>query len=275
MTSAIDDWIGRTREISETITARQEREFRATLDDILTDGSELPGLHWCLAPDIHPPEDLGRDGHPKTGLFLPDVGLPRRMWAGGHVKYHEAIRAGETIRRQTTIKDITFKEGRSGRLGFLTLDHTYHSGQDLRISERQDIVYRADPTPGAKAPSPPQAEAWDVLRRVEILPNTTMLFRYSAMTFNGHRIHYDKPYAMEIEGYVGLVVHGPMQSTWMQILATQILGRLPIDFSYRGLSPLICDRPAAIEAIRTEGGGLALRVRDQESNAVTMEGKAG
>jgi len=265
MTPEASDWIGRKREASETITEWQIQEVRVTLDGVLGDEEELPGFHWCLVPEIYPPADLGRDGHPKLGLFLPDLGLPRRMWAGGRVSYRGGIRAGETVTRRTTLKDIRFKEGRSGKLGFVTLDHDYLCGGDLRISEQHNIVYREDPSPGTPAPVPPKADAWAALKSIDVLPTPTLLFRYSAMTFNGHRIHYDKSYATGVEGYDGLVVHGPLQSTWMQILATQILKRLPRDFSYRGLSPLICDRPAVVEALEIEPGKLVLRVRDRKT----------
>ncbi len=270
MMSDTSSWIGFEREACETVTERQVREFRVTLDGFLAGEDETPGLHWCLAPEIYPPADLGRDGHPRLGLFLPDLGLPRRMWAGGRVSYRGGVRAGETITRRSTITDIRFKEGRSGKLGFVTLEHSYLCGQDLRISEQQNIVYREDPSSDAPTPQPPQAEPWEVIRSIEVLPTSTLLFRYSAMTFNGHRIHYDKIYAIGTEGYAGLVVHGPLQSTWMQILAAQILEHLPKDFTYRGLSPLICDRPAVVEARKREGK-LALRVRDLEADIVTME----
>ncbi|WP_394713477.1 MaoC family dehydratase N-terminal domain-containing protein [uncultured Roseibium sp.] len=268
--SETSSWIGFEREACETVTERQVREFRVTLDGFLADENETPGLHWCLAPEIYPPAELGRDGHPRLGLFLPDLGLPRRMWAGGRVSYQRGIRAGDTITRRSTITDIKFKEGRSGKLGFVTLDHSYLCGLELRISEQQNIVYRKDPSPDAPTAQPPQAESWEVIQSIEVLPTSTLLFRYSAMTFNGHRIHYDKAYAIETEGYAGLVVHGPLQSTWMQILAARILKRLPKDFTYRGLSPLICGRPAVVEARETDGK-LALRVRDLEANIVTME----
>lgn len=274
MTGETSDWIGFEREASETITERQVQEFKATLDDFLSAQSDLPGLHWCLFPEIYPPSNLGRDGHPRVGLFLPDLGLPRRMWAGGSLSYHAGIKAGETITRRSKITDITFKEGRSGKLGFVTLEHAYLHAEALRISERHNIVYREDQSPDAPKLVPSEAEPWETAESIEVLPTSTLLFRYSAMTFNGHRIHYDKSYAMETEGYDGLVVHGPMQSTWMQVLATQLLKRLPTDFTYRGLFPLICDRSAVVEAKWLESGELALRVRDVEANVVTMEAQA-
>lgn len=273
MKTNIKDWIGRQREAREMVTDRQLAEFRVTMDGVLSNKDVLPGLHWCLTPEIYPPADLGRDSHPKTGLFLPDLGLSRRMWAGGQISYHDGITAGDSVRRMTTIRDIRYKEGRSGKLGFVTLDHTYECNGKTRITEVHNIVYRDDPSAGGPARLAPQADQWDTLRSISITPNSTLLFRYSAMTFNGHRIHYDPGYATEIEGYEGLVVHGPLQSTWMQILATDILGHLPHAFTYRGLSPLICGRLAQIEAIKN-GDELELRVRDIKANVVTMSAQA-
>ncbi|MFV0474267.1 MAG: MaoC family dehydratase N-terminal domain-containing protein [Pikeienuella sp.] len=271
------DWIGRAREARDLITPRLEAEFRATfdrtLDEVQGGVPGAPGLHWCLSPEIWPPHDLGRDGHPKTGLFLPDLGLPRRMWAGGKLRFRGALAVGEEVVRRSRIADISFKEGRSGRLGFVTVELDYAVAGETRIEEIQTIVYRDDPGAGAKQPAPPPAPQWEPVRRVEIETTPTLLFRYSAITFNGHRIHYDPAYATRVEGYGGLVVHGPMQSTWMQHMATSLLGRLPADFSYRGLSPLICGRPAAVEA-RRDGDALSLRVRDLEGDFVTMEATA-
>ena len=174
--------------------------------------------------------------------------------------------------RETTIDDVTFKEGRSGKLGFVTQRHVYSVGGTARLTERQDIVYREDPKPGqAKAPEP--AEEWTNATAWQITPDSTLLFRFSSLTFNGHRIHYDHPYATGVEGYEGLVVHGPMQAVWMMNLATHILGRLPTRFTYRGLTPLICNLPVAIEAREAEGG-LDLRVRRMGDGVATMAARA-
>ena len=271
--SGFDDWIGYQRSATDTVTERLVQQFRVTLDGTLCAGPHLPGMHWCLAPDTFPPADLGRDGHPKTGLLLPDLGLRRRMWAGGHLAFTGGIGRGKTVKRISTIRDIRFKQGRSGKLGFVTLDHVYKVDGETRITEEQNIVYRDDPDPNATRVSPAVAAIWTPVRATEITPTPTLLFRYSALTFNGHRIHYDFPYATGVEGYAGLVVHGPMQSTWMQHMATDILGRLPGNFTYRGIAPLICGRPAMIEA-RENGERLDLRVRDVGANVVTMEARA-
>ncbi|MHC5656218.1 HTD2 family dehydratase [Stappia sp. ICDLI1TA098] len=264
------EWIGRAIERSEPVTERMIEHFRVTLAGTRASLDVLPGFHWCLAPDAVEPQDFGRDGHPRTGIFLPALPLPRRMWAGGEVVWHGNLAQGEIVKRISTIRDVTFKQGRSGQLGFVTVDHAYEVDGEVRISDRQDIVYRDDPKPGA-APAAAPAEVWQALRSWRITPTPTLLFRYSALTFNGHRIHYDQPYVTKVEGYDGLVVHGPLQSTWMQNLATDILGRLPASFAYRGLSPLTVGRPVTVEAREVEGG-LEMRVRRDEDGVVTMQG---
>jgi 3-methylfumaryl-CoA hydratase len=179
---------------------------------------------------------------------------------------------GDCVTRDSALTDITFKEGSTGRLGFVTLRHSFHVAGDLRIEERQDIVYRNDPTPGVPATTPPRAESWAATHSWTLTPDPVLLFRYSALTFNGHRIHYDLPYATGVEGYAGLVVHGPMQALWMLNLATDILGREPARLRYRGLSPLICGVPVRIEAIAT-AEEIALRVRT-EDGGLTMQATA-
>lgn len=275
--SAAEDWIGRTRLAEDRITPRLAAEFRATLGPMHCAGPLSPGLHWCLCPEIAPASDLGRDGHPRTGLILPDLGLPRRMWAGGRVVHHGALAVDQPVTRATTVRDITHKEGRSGKLAFLALEHRYLVDGLPRIEEVHDIVYRPDPDAAQPLPAPPRAEAWPGAEGREVTPDATLLFRYSALTFNGHRIHYDAAYAREVEGYAGLVVHGPMQATWMLHLATDLLGGVPGDFRYRGRSPLTCPVPEGpavrVEARRTEAG-LSLRVRDLGRDVVTMTAEA-
>jgi 3-methylfumaryl-CoA hydratase len=270
---AFDEWIGRQTSRTEPITARMLREYHATLAGTRGPGAVLPGFHWCLAPDVVEPQDFGRDGHPRTGIFLPALPLPLRMWAGGALEFHAPFQPGDIVTRQSTIAEVTFKTGRSGQLGFVTVAHEYSVAGAPRLSERQDIVYRAPAPAGQPAPAPAPAEEWDALRRWSITPTPTLLFRYSALTFNGHRIHYDHPYATGVEGYDGLVVHGPLQSVWMQNLAATVLGHLPARFSYRGLVPLICNLPVTIEA-RQAGGGLDLRVRRDDDGVVTMQARA-
>lgn len=262
------DWIGYGYSRSEPISERLITQYRATLDSTLAEAEVPVGIYWCLVPDVVTPDKLGRDCHPRTGLFLPALPLPRRMWAGGEVTFHGSFAPGDLVTRETVIEDVRFKEGRSGKLGFVTQRHVYSVDGTARVSERQDIVYREDPKPG-QAVVPQPAEDWPDATAWRVTPDTTLLFRFSALTFNGHRIHYDHPYATGVEGYDGLVVHGPMQAIWMKNLATHLLGHLPGRFTYRGLAPLICDLPVVVEA-READEGLELRVRREGDGVVTM-----
>ena len=208
-------WIGRTETRSELLTPAVVDRFNATFDieAEATDGDIAPAMiHLCLAPSAAPTSALGPDGHPARGGFLPPVPLPRRMWAGGDFSFRGDIRVGETVCRHSTITDVTMKQGRSGALCFVTVEHRISSDDRPVLTERQDIVYRgADPAGGAKKPAvPAPAPAPHGAHRVTVVPSAPLLFRYSALTFNGHRIHYDAPYVREVESYPGLIVHGPM-----------------------------------------------------------------
>ena len=273
--SLFADWIGRATERRDILTARLSAEFEATLAPYLADvRGARPGLFWTLAPDTERPEVLGRDGHPRLGVYLPPLPFERRMWAGGELVFEGDFHIGDEVEKTSVIENIAFKAGGTGLLGFVTVRHAYAVAGRRILDERQDIVYRGAPAPGAtaaalRAPTP-EGEvvgAWTV----EATP--TLLFRYSAMTFNGHRIHYDQPYARDVEGYAGLVVHGPMQATLMLNLAAATLGRLPRRFAYRGLSPLICGRPFQVEAIRSAEGNFTTRVSSADGVA-TMSGLA-
>ena len=265
-------WVGFRRELHDLVTERMVAEFRVVLTGAQGPGAVPPGFHWCLCPDIAPPAELGRDGHPAPGRFLPKLPLPRRMWAGGEIRFGRPFAVGDRVSRTSTIADVTFKEGRSGRLGFVAVDHDYRVDGEVVLSERQNLVYREDPKSG-EAPPPERAPDWAPLATFHASPDATLLFRYSAITFNGHRIHYDHPYATAVEGYDGLVVHGPLQAIYMQNLAASILGDLPATFRYRGLAPLTVGHPITVEA-REDEEGLALRVRRDGDGVVTMAASA-
>lgn len=266
-----DEWIGRSSRREEEITERQLAHFRATFGGFLADQPVPPGFHWCLVPDLAPTRELGRDGHPRPGVFVPELPLPRRMWAGGTLCFHAPLRPGARIVRDSTVRDITFKTGSSGALGFVAVEHLWSIDGELAISEMQDLVYREYPRPGDR-PRSPAAEPWTVAEFVDFKPDPVLLFRFSALTFNGHRIHYDQPYATDVEGYGGLVVHGPMQALVMVNLAARMLGRLPAQFRYRSLAPLICGHACVVE-VRGATCVLELRVRT-EGNVVTMAATA-
>jgi 3-methylfumaryl-CoA hydratase len=254
---ALKGWIGKSIEEVDVITPRLLAEYRVTFDQFLAKipGLEVPlGFHWCLSPFLAPNHELGPDGHPVKGGFLPPVPLPRRMWAGGTVEYHGGLRADDQVRRRSSIAGIELKQGRSGELCFVGVKHDYLTERGLALSELQTIVYREAPTQGQResVPAKPQISSDSLESSWTVDPSPTMLFRYSALTFNGHRIHYDHPYATVQEGYDGLVVHGPMQATLMLNLAAASRRAIPRRFIYRGLAPLIAGRPFRVRLLHAE-----------------------
>lgn len=205
-----------------------------------TDSSELPPFfHQIYFWEAQPAKQLGRDGHPRVGSggVIPDLGLPRRMWAGGDLAFHWPLRAGLPATKTTTCESAQIKQGRSGPLGFVRLRHEVRQDGAICVTEWQDLVYREDPDPMAPRPTPPQARTDETHAR-DVAFDTTSLFRYSALTFNGHRIHYDEGYSRSVEGYDGLVVHGPLLAQHLMLFATQNLGLLA-RFSFRATSPLM------------------------------------
>ena len=272
--AAFADWIGRQTQRTDILSDRLLAHYRATLGPWLHDAEVPLGIHWCLSPDVLDADQLGPDGHLRLGIALPDLGLVRRMWAGGEIRWHGDFTPGAEVTRTGTLGDITFKDGGSGRLGFVTLNNSYASAGSEIVAERQDIVYRAPPAPGAMAPVPPPApDRGAPIASFVLTPDPVLLFRFSALTFNGHRIHYDQPYATGAEGYAGLVVHGPLQAILMLNLAARVLGRTPARFRYRGQAPLIAGRSVIVEAFAGEGRAVDLRVRE-DGGAVTMTGQA-
>ncbi len=233
-------WIGKTTEAEDMITPRLAASLFAIMNEAgdIADGAEAPtGVHWCLAPDIAPMSGLGPDGHPARGGFLPPAPLPRRMWAGGELRFSGSFRVGDKVARRSRIDDVSFKDGRSGPLVFVAVSHEYHTPRGLALSERQDIVYRDAVARTASADAAAARPTPD--RSVSIEASAVLLFRYSAATFNGHRIHYDRPYATGEENYPGLVVHGPLQATYLLRMARELRpGALPSRFSFRGVAPL-------------------------------------
>lgn len=275
--SEYSEWIGRGSVRRDRLSLRLIDQFRATLPDLLPDPSpetEVPlGLFWALAPMALPPADLGRDGHPRLGIALPALALPRRMWAGGEVRFLAAFHPEDEVDRDSRIERIEQKQGSTGALTFISLRHDYSVAGRPCVSERQDLVFRADPVPDEKSPVyPPAADLGPPAAVLPLVSDPVRLFRFSALTFNGHRIHYDADYARQIEGYAGLVVHGPLQAVAMMNLAARVLGRVPQVFSYRGLSPLIVGQAAEVQAHR-DGEALALRVV-RLGGPVTMAGRA-
>ena len=200
------------------------------------DAPLIPFGHQVHFWQALPPEALGRDGHPARGGFLPDLGLPRRMWAGGRLAFHQPLMPGIVARKTSTIEAVTRKQGRSGPLGFVTLRHDIEQAGTLAVTEWQDIVYREDVVAGGAGPTPPRAPT-DAQISEQHSFSSSLLFRYSALTFNGHRIHYDADYCRDIEGYPGLVVHGPLLAQLLMLMAERT-GTPLRRFSFRATSPL-------------------------------------
>jgi len=262
------DWIGNSVTKQDVITARMVDHFRHTLGAHCYDGVAVPaGLHWCLSPDAVDPDELGPDGHPKLGGFLPNIPYPRRMWAGGWLEFHGDFNIGDTVQKLSRIDDIAFKSGNSGNLCFVAVTHEFSVDGALKLRERHDVVYRETVTaPPALDPQPGTSAA----HRWHVDSNEVMLFRYSALTFNGHRIHYDLPYSTGVEGHGGLLVHGPLQATLMLNLAASAAGKMPSHMAYRGVRPLVCDKPIMIDATPADGK-LETCVRGSDGN-ITMRG---
>ena len=251
-------WIGREAIAKDVLTRRIADGLLALLDR--APGGPVPPLvHWCLAPDIVPMARIGADGHPERGDFLPPVPLPRRMWAAGALTFHDPLKIGDMIARRSRIADVAVKEGRSGTLCFVTVEHRIETARGLAIEERQDIVYRGETAAGAPAPPPAPLPA-DETRTIAADP--VMLFRYSALTFNGHRIHYDRDYARDIEHYPGLVVHGPLQATLLLNLAIDRRnGWHPASLSFRATGAMH-DGPLTLGAADDDDGVILFTADD-------------
>ena len=267
-------WIGSDREKTDIITVRMARMFNSIfdIDDPIGNGDEAPvGVHWCLAPDIATLGGSGVDGHPRRGGFLPPVPFPRRMWAGGELTFFGKFHVGDDVVIRSIIDDVVLKTGRTGSLVFVTVRHEYRTSLGLMLSERQDIVYR-EQEQGSSAPKPANPDqnsrTADISKVEETSPQ--LLFRYSAATFNSHRIHYDLAYATQEELYPGLVVHGPLQATHLLRLAVERFdGSLPRIFSFRSMRPLISGQPFTANAA-TEIDTEALWIAASDGNMTMM-----
>jgi 3-methylfumaryl-CoA hydratase len=247
-------WVGRSEDATDTITAGQVAGLAATLDlDLaargrlgLEAGGVLPPLwHWLGFLPTTPMSGLGPDGHARRGGFLPPVPLERRMWAGGRLRFLGEIRIGEPLQRRSTILSVEEKSGRAGRMVFVTVEHRLRTARGEALVEEHDIVYvaipeRFTPPPPVAAPAP--------LAFTEAVPiDAVRLFRFSAVTFNGHRIHYDLVYAREVEKYPGLVVHGPLQALLLLEAARRRQdGATPTAYQFRGVRPLFHDEPLTV-----------------------------
>lgn len=272
-----DAWIGRSEVRTDRVDPGLVTRWCATLDRTVPDEGLAPqGLHWCLGLPDAPTAALGADGHPlrdeSPNGFLPPVPLPRRMWASSALRFHAPLMLDSNVVRHSRIASVATKQGGSGTLVFVEIAHETRSGDSLCLSETQTVVYRAaapadaplvPPLPG---PHRFDATAWTAVRTIE--PTAPLLFRYSALTFNSHRIHYDLPYATAEEGYRGLVVHGPLMASLLLDLARRQLGdnRL-VMFRFRGVSPAIAGEPLHL-ALRQDGAAWVLGAFAQDGRQI-------
>ena len=262
------EWIGRTETRVDHATATPMAAMSATLDrddPEPANGSEVPPLwHWTYFVPLARQSEIGPDGHSKRGGFLPPVPLPRRMWAGGRLEFHAPLQVGDDITRTSRILDVSGKTGRSGMLVFVTVRHEYATTRGLALTEEHDIVYRENPRADAPVPKPQPAPVDESFSR-EIAPDPVLLFRYSALTFNGHRIHYDRPYVTQVEGYPGLIVHGPLIATLLVDLVRRNLPQARIRrFSFRALRPLFDIHRFTVCGRHEPDGRVALWARDHD-----------
>jgi len=274
----LQDWIGRQETRRDVLTATPVAALSATLDrddPAPTPGTALPPLwHWLYFTPLTRHSELGVDGHARRGGFLPPVPLPRRMWAGGRLDFLQPLRVGDAVTRTSTIRDVTVKHGRTGALVFVCVRHEFSTPQGLALAEEHDIVYRDAPQPGAPAPEPTPAPAPrnEQFSR-EIVPDPVLLFRYSALTFNGHRIHYDRSYVTGVEGYPGLIVHGPLIATLLLDLLRRNLPNAQVKhFSFKAVRPTFDIHPFIVCG-KVEGKTVTLWGRDHEG-WLTMQASA-
>jgi 3-methylfumaryl-CoA hydratase len=270
-------WIGKQEQHFDTLAPTPVAALAATLDRDDAPpraGDALPPLaHWLFFLPLHRQSELGPDGHAKRGGFLPPVALPRRMWAGGRLAFLRPLVIGSAVSRTSTIVDVRHKSGRSGDLVFVLVRHEIRDGDCLALTEEHDIVYREAPVPGVPAAAGTPAPA-DATWRREIVPDDVLLFRYSALTFNGHRIHYDRRYVTGVEGYPGLVVHGPLQATLLLDLVRRELPAATIArFAFRAVRPVFDIAPFRVCGRRTGAREVRLWVEDADG-FLAMEGVA-
>ena len=277
----LQDWIGRSETIDDTATATPYAALSATLDQPDTTrpapGTPLPPLwHWLYFLPLAAQSDIGPDGHARRGGFMPPVPLPRRMWAGSDFEFHAPLRIGDALSRTSTLIDVKEKSGRSGSLIFVRVRHEIRRNGDseVALTEHHNIVYRAAAEPGDVAPPPqvaPKESAW----QRTIVPDDVLLFRYSALTFNGHRIHYDRKYVTEVEGYPGLIVHGPLIATLlMDLLRRQQPEARVLRFEFKAVRPTFDTHPFSVHGQpSSDGRTVHLWGRDHEG-WLTMDATA-
>ena len=278
----LQSWQGKSETTPDTATAAPVRALSATLDrddPAPVPGTPVPPLwHWLYFLPHARQSEIGPDGHPRRGGFLPPVPLPRRMWAGGRLRWEAGnpLQVGQEVQRTSTIRSVTHKAGRSGELLFVLVEHRFSNANGVALTEEHDIVYRAAAQAGDPAPQPqkPPLQAQAVWSRT-IVPDDVLLFRYSALTFNGHRIHYDRQYVTEVEGYPGLIVHGPLIATLLiDLLRRSLPGARVAAFEFKAVRPTFDLHPFSVHGKPSaDGKTVELWAQDHEG-WLTMQATA-
>jgi 3-methylfumaryl-CoA hydratase len=276
----LQSWVGKTETLNDDITAAPVRGLSATLDR--DDPAPLPGTalpplwHWLYFVPQPRQREIGLDGHAKRGGFLPPVPLPRRMWAGGRLQWMQdnPLVVGDAVKRISRIESVTHKAGRSGDLLFVLVKHEVHNAKGLALVEEHDIVYRAAAQPGDPVPQPVLAEQVAAWQR-EVVPSDVLLFRYSALTFNGHRIHYDRKYVTEVEGYPGLIVHGPLIATLLvDLVRAHAPGAFIKSFTFKAVRPTFDLHPFTLHGQPSDDGKTVRLWAEDHEGWLTMQATA-
>lgn len=271
-------WIGRRDQAEDVLLPHHVGGLAALLDrddPFPQVGDPAPaGAHWLVRSRWLRQSELGPDGHPRRGGFIPPVPLPRRMWAGSQISFARPLRVGDRVERRSEVIDVAVKEGRGGLLVFVKVRHQYQGGDGHALSEDQDIVYREAPDPKRPAPASEQAPPDGPWRRA-VNPEPVMLFRYSALTHNGHRIHYDHPYVTKVEGYPGLIVHGPLLATLLLDLVRRERPQAVLErFTFRATAPVFDTAPFVVSGGPTADGREAVVWVKRADGALAMHGEA-
>ncbi len=269
----LQDWVGKTERVKDRIYPTPVRALALTLDHpqlAVEEGAPLPEIwHWLYFLPLVAQSEIGVDGHPRRGGFLPPIALERRMWASGRLVFYQDVRIGEEITKTSEILKISEKEGKAGKMVFVTVKHSISSARGVAIDEEQNIVYL--PMPKTYVPAPPNPAPEDLAWQETYAVDPVLLFRFSALTFNAHRIHYDINYAAEVEKYPGLVVHGPLQALLLLELARKRNpGRRPAHYEFRAVRPLFAFDQVRLGGRSRPEGGHDLYAINTEGN-MTMQ----
>lgn len=273
-----EGWTAQIRECSDQVASRLIEQFKITMDGQLFSNVPTPlGIHWCLGPELEPSRNLGLDGHVKLGGMLPPIRYPRRMWAGGELHISDIFRPDDLVKKTSRVRDIQYKSGSAGQLCFLTITHEFFVQNKKFLTEIQRLVFREEIKENEEKPQRNQKKAkiaGGSVKKAIFNTDPVLLFRYSALTFNGHRIHYDINHARNVEGQPGIVVHGPLQASWLLNMAASHLGVTPSRFVYKNLSPLFAGEAAHLSVVEETGGRSLIVNCCNENGDITMTGEA-